>query len=590
MIVPARAHLRAFIPLAITLAALLVPVQSAFAADSVYWSTGTAIRTGNLDGSGGASDLFPGESGPKGVAIDPATGKIYWATGNAGPVRLGNLDGSGASTLFTEPTASGLRGVAVDPAAGKIYWAAFGKGTIRVANLDGTGAPANLFEGQASVYGLAIDPAAGKVYWSSTGSDTIWVGSLDGSGTPVSLFTGENNPSGLAIDPAAGKTYWAAGETIRVANLDGSGTATTLFTEPAGSLPIAVAVDPDAGRIYWSETGTPAIRVANLDGSGTPSSLFTEPGGTAPSFLSLLRSPAGAGAPVISGAAGIGQQLSCSQGTWAPDLLGSQLFRAPASFAFQWQRDGADLAGETTETFTPTELGEYTCRVTATNHAGSSSQTSAALVLSEPTVPSEPTVSSQPATSDQPATTDQPATPSQPDRPTTTGSPQPKAPKHHKHPKHQHKAAPRLAIDLTASAVQARPSSVVGYRITVSNPGGAAARNVMVCDEPAAGQQALRTMPTAAGSKGRPCWHLASLAAGAKRVFRLTAMVAADSGSGLQRNSADVRAANVEAAPTDSATVRVSPLPESACGSSLVLPHGSRLALPELMTRTDYRC
>ena len=102
------------------------------------------VRSGNLDGTGGASDVFAGET-PCGVAINSAAGKIYWASWNAGLIRVGNLDGSGsASTVFSEAGAN-LCGVAVDPAAGKIYWANFTSDTIKVGNLNGSGSPHTLF-------------------------------------------------------------------------------------------------------------------------------------------------------------------------------------------------------------------------------------------------------------------------------------------------------------------------------------------------------------------------------------------------------------------------------------------------------------
>ena len=47
----------------------------------------------------------------------------------------------------------------------------------------------------------------------------------------------------------------------------------------------------------------------------------------------MLRTPAHTGRPEISGGAKVGKELTCQNGTWAPDLLGAFLYRAPASFA-----------------------------------------------------------------------------------------------------------------------------------------------------------------------------------------------------------------------------------------------------------------
>jgi hypothetical protein len=97
----------------------------------------------------------------------------------------------------------------------------------------------------------------------------------------------------------------------------------------------------------------------------------------------LLKAPAGAGAPSVSGSGQLGGQLSCSQGSWAADLLGAQLYRAPRSFSYQWQRGGADIPGATQSTYTPTDADSYSCRVSASNEAGSSSQTSAARAVAK---------------------------------------------------------------------------------------------------------------------------------------------------------------------------------------------------------------
>jgi hypothetical protein len=262
-------------------------------------------------------------------------------------------------------------------------------GAIRVGNLDGSGTPQNLYTGEFFPEGVAVDPAAGKIYWvdavGSVSPGAIRVGNLDGSGTPQTLFTSED-PFGVAVDPAARKIYWTnfvngVGGAIRVGNLDGSGTPQNLFAgeNPAstGESPASVAIDPAASKIYWKNDGYPntGIRVGNLDGSGTPSTLF---GVGDPGYVALLRSPAGAGAPQVSGGSAVGSVLSCSQGSWASDLGGGFLYRAPRSFAYQWSLNGADIPGATASSYTASTGGSYTCRVTATNQAGSTAQTSTA--------------------------------------------------------------------------------------------------------------------------------------------------------------------------------------------------------------------
>src|SRR5262249_12292356 len=156
-------------------------------------------------------------------------------------------------------------------------------------------------------------------------SGTIRVVNLNGS-DEHDLFTGENTPQAVAIDAAAGKIYWTTfnGGVIRVGNLDGSGSASNLFT---GQFANGIAIDPNAGKIYWTTADDQgAIRVGNLDGTGAHN-LYT--GLVQPNYLALLLGPNGTGAPSISGGGQPGQQLHCSQGSWAPDLVGAFLYRAP---------------------------------------------------------------------------------------------------------------------------------------------------------------------------------------------------------------------------------------------------------------------
>jgi hypothetical protein len=365
----------------------------ALAADSMYWTNygSGAIRAGNLDGSGSPQNLganYTSESHPEGVAIDPARGKIYWAD-VSGAIRVGNLDGSGTPQNLGPNYTSEFNpeGVAIDPARGKIYWADAGS-AIRVGNLDGSGAPQNLgpnYAAENQPFGVAIDSAAGKIYWTDGGSGTIRVGNLDGSGTPQNLganYTSEDTPYGVAIDPARGKIYWANydGGAIRVGNLNGSGSPQNLGANYTGENgPGGVAIDPARGKIYWTDYGSGAIRVGNLDGSGTPQNLGANYAGEgAPLFLALLRSPVAAGAPLVSGGSRAGSALSCSQGGWAADLPGAQLYHAPQRFIYGWTRDGAVIPSATSSTLSASAAGEYVCYVAAVNHAGISVQASAA--------------------------------------------------------------------------------------------------------------------------------------------------------------------------------------------------------------------
>jgi hypothetical protein len=87
------------------------------------------------------------------------------------------------------------------------------------------------------------------------------------------------------------------------------------------------------------------------------------------------------GVPVVSGATVAGATLSCSRGTWTPDLLSSFDYRAPQSFAFGWSENAMTIAGTTTSLITAGSPGSYACQVTASNQSGSALQSSAAFTV-----------------------------------------------------------------------------------------------------------------------------------------------------------------------------------------------------------------
>jgi DNA-binding beta-propeller fold protein YncE len=366
---------------------------AASAADSVYWANSVAnkISLAALDGSGGGDLSTTGAtvSNPQGIAFDPAAGRIYWANVNGNKISFANLDGSGGGDLITTgATVNGPVGVAVDPVSGRIYWANSNGNKISSVNLDGTGG-ADLVTGAATVNapeGVAIDSAADRIYWANGLGNKISYAKLDGSGGG-DLVTGAatlNTPVGVAVDPAGGRIYWANQNSTKIsyANLDGSGGGDLNTAGATVNTPTGVAVDPAAGRIYWANFTGDKISFANLDGSG--GSDLATPGATlqGATFPVLLQTPRGSSAPAVSSSGTlVGATLSCSQGTWTPDLTASFDYRAPLSFAYGWTQNGAQIAGATSNSIIAASPGNFNCQVTALNRAGSTTQGSAVLAI-----------------------------------------------------------------------------------------------------------------------------------------------------------------------------------------------------------------
>jgi hypothetical protein len=295
-----------------------------------------------------------------------------------------------AALLVAVAAASVVAAAAPALAADRVYWTNAFSDQISHANLDGPGEGGQLSIAGATpggtgvfFFGVAIDPAAGRLYWANQTKDKISYTNLDGSGGGDLETVGATveAPTGVAIDPNTGRIYWANYHGISYANLDGSGGGDLETTGATVNDPSGVAIDPAAGRIYWANFLGSSISYANLDGSGEGGDLSTT-GATATgafTFPALLKAPGAAGAPTITGNSTPGSLLSCSQGSWAADLFSDFLFQAPYSYAYTWQLNGADIPGAGATSFTATRPGLYSCRVTATNQAGSTPQTSAQL-------------------------------------------------------------------------------------------------------------------------------------------------------------------------------------------------------------------
>jgi DNA-binding beta-propeller fold protein YncE len=399
---------------ALAFVGLFAIATSAHASELLYWDNYSAdpdsVSVANIDGSGGGSLNLAGVelNGPEGMAYDSATGRLYVATlgrglGDSGQVVFINVDGSGAG-VFSVPgvPVEVPKGLALDPVTRIIYWNNTKSDTISWAKLDGSAGGVLTTAGATvdSVVRMAIDPVAGRLYWgnsltSETSSISFANANNTGGGGNLDL-TGATPPesiSGLAVDPVGGRLYLADQEAgaLSYANLDGSGGGDIDLTGAFVLEPYGLALDPTLGKLYWgnydqgSEEREGAIGFANVGGGGGGIDIATAPT-AGPQDPVILKGPTGASVPTVTRDAKLRSHLTCSQGTWAGDFSGSNVYRAPHTFAYQWAENGVPIPGATAATLDATKGGAYTCAVTASNQAGSASQTSAAIQLNAATL------------------------------------------------------------------------------------------------------------------------------------------------------------------------------------------------------------
>jgi hypothetical protein len=399
----------ASVSIALALIALFAITSRAQAAELLYWNNYSAtpqtITAANGDGSGGLLNLTGTQLvDPEGMAIDTVTGRLFVASSSGGASGNGeilavNLNGSGAS-VFSAPGAlvDEPFGVVVDPATRMIYWANDGagegnNGSIAWAKLDGSAGGLLNTAGAMleNPYKIALDPVNGRVYWGNHppgGEDLFSFANVNNTGGGNLTLSAEPDSSyAFAVDPVAGRLYWSEGSKDRFAYTGLLG-GTVNILDTSGALvdsSYGFAVDPALNKISWPNYGNGddpvgGLGFASLSGGGggniTPTAPFD-----GPQDLLVLKSPTAVGAPTITRDAKNRTALTCSSGNWAPDFAGGFVYQAPTTYAYQWTRNGAPIAGATAATFTAKSVGGYACTVTAANQAGSAVQTSAAATV-----------------------------------------------------------------------------------------------------------------------------------------------------------------------------------------------------------------
>jgi hypothetical protein len=376
--------------------AAVAPVAGA--KDTVYWANylGNTISFANLDGSGGGGQLNTVGAtlaSPSGLAIDSATGRLYWANygdpNNGGGTKLSfaGLNGGGGGDFHPglAPVA-GPSGPSIDPVARRIFWVNDDNSTIASAGLDGTGGSA-LNTAGATVKkpnNLVVDRAANRVYWTNSADNTIDYAKLDGSGGGGAIpTTGAtiNFPNGLVIDHAAGRIYWVNNDNthpVSFAKLDGTGGGDLTTTGAPAAGAFGLALDTDTGTVYWGNGFNNQVSYARVNGSGGGALNTTGAAPNEPDYPVLLKAPIAVSAPIVTGKSSPGATLSCVGASWKPDVSEAFMYRAASSVTYEWLRDGKPVTGATGASYKATLAGSYKCRATGANHSGSSAQTSAA--------------------------------------------------------------------------------------------------------------------------------------------------------------------------------------------------------------------
>ncbi len=230
----------------------------------------------------------------------------------------------------------------------------------------------------------STDPTGGTSAWTLTDVENIQP-PISVSCPASGLCVGVNYSRDIltSTDPPGGATTWAV-----TPNVDNQ---SSLYRVSCASATFCIAVDaegnvvtsvnPTGGATAWSLTkvAEPNGRGIHLKGVSCPSAslcVIVDDEGHA-IVGTEAKPPVNTSLPTVSGSAVVGHVLDCSQGSWS----GS----APQAYTYQWSRDGANISGANTSTYTVQTADQghrLACTVTTTNVAGQTSVTSISVCVS----------------------------------------------------------------------------------------------------------------------------------------------------------------------------------------------------------------
>ncbi|HUW94658.1 MAG TPA: hypothetical protein VMW58_02635 [Anaerolineae bacterium] len=202
----------------------------------------------------GVEHTFSGLKRPSGVVVDVPGNRVYVADTEAGQVVV--LEGEGRRVVGRVPVGSFPEALTIDQASGLVYVANAGDGTLSVIEGDGLQVVSTFRVAWGPLVGLTFDEATGRAYVVHLGPPPRReITAVDGGSGEVSVILtgGRDRPltdaQAIAIDEQRGTLYVGGGEELLLVDTEEwaliGATRVGAVTGTFG-----LALDPTSGKVY----------------------------------------------------------------------------------------------------------------------------------------------------------------------------------------------------------------------------------------------------------------------------------------------------------------------------------------------------
>jgi hypothetical protein len=237
---------------------------------------------------------------PDGVAIDVASGHVYWTNMGSSPavsdgsIERADIDGKNRRIMVPPGGTFTPKQLQIDRENGKLYWCDREGMRVMRANLDGSQIETLVETGHGDAerrdqtrwcVGIAIDPKRSQIYWTQKGPDNGEQGRIFRAGVDIPdgdsaanrsdlevFFDQLPEPIDLELDLEHRVLYWTdrgdppLGNTVNRASIDAKPQAPEIVLKHLME-GIGIALDVAGDRMFVTDFGG-SIYSARLDGSG----------------------------------------------------------------------------------------------------------------------------------------------------------------------------------------------------------------------------------------------------------------------------------------------------------------------------------